>query len=375
MKQRFSHLGFWLTILLAMPLVSFAKNRYQSDLLAQMAESLQMKAVLDTMSDGSYIAQSKYKSHPLTVIVNHGEVEHIGYSVFTEEMRDGMPSPIYNFLERYALQADLPLKRIKTVERQLFEDDVTFTTGTIQTLASIWGQNGIGFTLENRQDKMCRATWTKDGKAYCSVCFPVNYNLYHGTDLVENQRRLVDDLRHVSDAKIGTAKELSKEQLTKLFEPNYFVLKNDSFYVASLNSNNYYVQEYDEQYKLLFSDRYPIESFANLLTTNSIDNEIQAQIKLVMYDFKSEVIKIPLVNFLHYFMQKGCQAYFGVIDRKDDDYTAELLMLKRDEGYCHSIKLTFNTGNVSSRSGIVTGRMNCYIPISKVKFLFEEKKK
>ena len=375
MKQRFSHLGFWLTILLAMPLVSFAKNRYQSDLLAQMAESLQMKAVLDTMGDGTYIAQSKYKSHPLSVIISHGEVEHIGYSVFTAEMRDGMPSPIYNFLERYALQADLPLKRIKTVERQLFEDDVTFTTGTIRTLASIWGQNGIGFTLENRQDKMCRATWTKDGKTYCSVCFPVNYNLYHGTDLVENQRRLVDDLRHVSDAKIGTAKELSKEQLTKLFEPNYFVLKNDSFYVASLNSNNYYVQEYDEQYKLLFSDRYPIESFANLLTTNSIDNEIQAQIKLVMYDFKSEVIKIPLVNFLHYFMQKGCQAYFGVIDRKNDDYTAELLMLKRDEGYCHSIKLTFNTGNVSSRSGIVTGRMNCYIPISKVKFLFEEKKK
>ena len=375
MKQRFSHLGFWLTILLAMPLVSFAKNRYQSDLLAQMAESLQMKAVLDTMGDGTYIAQSKYKSHPLSVIISHGEVEHIGYSVFTAEMRDGMPSPIYNFLERYALQADLPLKRIKTVERQLFEDDVTFTTGTIRTLASIWGQNGIGFTLENRQDKMCRATWTKDGKTYCSVCFPVNYNLYHGTDLVENQRRLVDDLRHVSDAKIGTAKELSKEQLTKLFEPNYFVLKNDSFYVASLNSNNYYVQEYDEQYKLLFSDRYPIESFANLLTTNSIDNEMQAQIKLVMYDFKSEVIKMPLVNFLHYFMQKGCQAYFGVIDRKNDDYTAELLMLKRDEGYCHSIKLTFNTGNVSSRSGIVTGRMNCYIPISKVKFLFEEKKK
>lgn len=375
MKQRFSRLGFWLTILLAMPLVSFAKNRYQSDLLAQMAESLQMKAVLDTMSDGSYIAQRMYKNHPLTVIINHGEVEHIGYSIFTDEIRCGMPSPTYNFLERYALQADLPLKRIKTVDRQLFEDEVTFTAGTIRTLASIWGLDNINFSLENRQDKMCRATWTKEGKTYCSVCFPVNYNLYHGTDLVENQRRLVDDLCHVSDAKMGAVKEMSKEQLTKLFEPNYFVLKNDSFYVASLNSNNYYVQENNEQYKLLFSDRYPIESFANLLTTNSIDNEIQAQIKLVMYDFKSELIKIPLVDFLHYFMQKGCKAYFGVIDRKDDVYTAELLMLKRDEGYCHSIKLTFNTGNVSSRSGVVTGRMNCYIPISKVKFLFEEKKK
>lgn len=49
-------------------------------------------------------------------------------------------------------------------------------------------------------------------------------------------------------------------------------------------------------------------------------------------------------------------------------------MLKRDEGYGHAIKLTFNTANVTSKSGTITGRMNCYIPISKVKFLFEEKK-
>ncbi len=375
MKQRLRHIGLGLTVLLAMPLASFAKNRYQSDLLAQMAESLQMKAVLDTMSNGSYIAQRTYKNHPLSIIVTEGEVEHIGYSLFSKEMRADMPSPVYNFLERYALQADLPLKRVKSVDRQLFEDEVTFTVGNIYRMASLWGVNNVGFSLDNVQDKMCRATWTKGGKPYCSVCFPVSYNLYHGTDLVENQRRLAEDLRRVSNVKVGVEKGISKEQLTKLFEPNYFVLKGDSFYVATLNSNNYYVQESNDQYKLLFSDRHPIESFANLLTTNSIDNDIQANIKLVMYDFKSEMLNIPLANLLHYFMSKGCKAYFGMIDRKDDQYTAELLMLKRDEGYCHTIKLTFNTANVSSRSGAITGRMNCYIPIAKVKFLFEEKKK
>lgn len=177
MKQIFREIGLGLAILLVMPLASYAKNRYQSDLLAQIAESLQMKAMLDTMSNGSYIAQQAYMSHPLSIIVNDGEVEHIGYSIFSKEMRSGMPSPIYNFLERYALQADLPLKKSKTVERQLFEDDVTFTVGNIHKLSSIWTMENLAFSLENLQDRMCRATWTDNGKNVCSVSFPVSYNL------------------------------------------------------------------------------------------------------------------------------------------------------------------------------------------------------
>lgn len=375
MKLKLLRIGLWLAVLVATPLASFTKNRYQSDLLVQMAESLQMKEELDTMGNGSYIAQKSYNSHPLSIIVANGEVEHIGYSIFSSDMRASMPSPVCDFLERLALQTDLPLKRIKTMSDQLTEDEVTFAVGNIHTLASLWSVNNSRFSLYKVQDKMCRATWTKNGKPYCSVSFPVSYNLYHGTDLVENQRRLMEDLRRVSNVKKDKEKGFSKEQLTKLFEPNYFVLKGDSLYVTTLNSNNYYVQDDNDHYKLLFSDRHPIESFANLLTTNSIDNNIQANIKLVLYNFKSEMINIPLASMLHYFMTKGCKAYFGMIDKNANQYTAELLMLKRDEGYCHTIKLTFNKDNVSSRSGTISGRMNCYIPISKVKFLFEEKKK
>lgn len=375
MKQIFCKIGLGLTVLLVLPFASSAKNRYQSDLLSQMAESLQMKTVLDTLSDGSYIAQQSYKSYPLSIIVSGGEVEHIGYSIFSKEMRAIAPSPVYNFLERYALQANLPLKRTKSVERQLYEDDVIFTVGNIYKLSSIWAMPNVNFSIDNREDRICRATWDQNGKVFCSVCFPVNYNLYHGTDLVENQRRLLDDLRRISVIQPKVNRAISKDKLVKLFEPNYFVLKGDSFYVATLNSNNYYVQEGNEQYKLLFSDRHPVESFANLLTTNSIDNSIQAQVKLVMYDFKSEMVNVPLVSLLNYFMSKGCKAYFGMIDKKNETYTSELLLLKRDEGYGHAIKLTFNTANVTSKSGTITGRMNCYVPISKVKFLFEEKKK
>ena len=163
MKQIFRKIGLGLAILLAMPLASYAKNRYQSDLLAQIAESLQIKNVLDTMSNGSYIAQRTYKSHPLSIIVEDGEVEHIGYTLFSKEMRIGMPSPVYNFLERYALQADLPLKRIKSVERQLFEDEVTFTVGDIHKLPYVCSMDNVCFSMDNLQNRMCCVTWTKNG--------------------------------------------------------------------------------------------------------------------------------------------------------------------------------------------------------------------
>ena len=211
MKQIFCKIGLGLTVLLVLPFASSAKNRYQSDLLSQMAESLQMKTVLDTLSDGSYIAQQSYKSYPLSIIVSGGEVEHIGYSIFSKEMRAIAPSPVYNFLERYALQANLPLKRTKSVERQLYEDDVIFTVGNIYKLSSIWAMPNVNFSIDNREDRICRATWDQNGKVFCSVCFPVNYNLYHGTDLVENQRRLLDDLRRVSVIQPKVDRGISKD--------------------------------------------------------------------------------------------------------------------------------------------------------------------
>lgn len=376
MIRIFHKINFCLILLLAIPWTAQAQhNRYQSDLLSHMAEALQMRSVLDTLTNGVYLAQHQYKSLPLNIIINEGEVEHIGYAIFPAEMRKANPSPVYNFLERYALQASLPLRRTKTVDRQLYEDDVTFTVGSISILPTLWGKDNVEFSLENLQQRICKATWSQNGKVICSVCFPVSYNLYHGTDLVENQRRLIEDLRRASVSVLDVEKSVPVEQLAKILEPDYFLQKGDSLYISSLNSDTYYVKGNDDEFRLLFSDKHPVESFANLLTTNSISNDIHATIKLVLYDFKSETIDVPLVNMLSYFKKKGCKAYFGIIQSEREQHTAELLLLNRDEGYCHTLKLNFSTSNVASRSGTISGRMNCYVPISKIKFLFEEKKK
>lgn len=376
MKRVFYRFYFGLILILIKAQISMAQeNRYHSDILVRMSDVLQMRATLDTLQNGVYVAWQTYKGKPLTVIVNDKEVEHIGYTIFSDEIRRAAPISVLNFLERYALELSLPLQGIKTVERRMFEDEVRFSVGGIEVLSELWEKKDLCFSLKSEHDRFYKATWTLYGNVLCSLSFPKSYNLLHGMDLVESQRRLAEELRLASSSVLGEEMHVDAQHLVKMFEPNCFLLKGDSIYLASLNNDTYYIKGEDNKFHLLFSEKHPLKSFSNLLTTNSIENDIQAMIKLVLYDFKNEIIRVPLVNMLNYFRNKGCRAYFGVIQSDKQYHTAELLLLNEQEGYCHVIKLAFNTSHVSSRAGIISGRMNCYVPVPKIKFLFKEKQR
>lgn len=373
MIQRFRHIDLVLTIAIVLsPSNAFAENRYGSDVLDLIAKSLQIKSTIDTLSDDTYIAWRGYNNHPLTVIVRNRTVEHIGYTIFSKELRYAMHSPTFDFLERYALEADIHVNRTKDFERQMFEDEVHFSVGSIHSLKNIYGDSTLNFSFDNLQDKVCRLKWLRNNDLFCSVSFPVDYNLYHGMDIAESQRRLAEDLLHTV-ASQSTTEKVTKEELLKLFEPNYYVMQGDSIYVAQLTDNKYFKEVNEGVYQLIFSDKYPVESFANLLTTNSIENDIQAYIKLILYDFKSTVINIPLTQLLTYFNRQGCKAYFGFIGKNDESIEVELLLTKQDEGYCHVIKLLCDINSIKKKTGIFQGRMNCFIPVSKIKSLFGNK--
>ncbi len=354
-------------------LPSEGRNSYQSDLLCKIATAMQIKEVTDTLGSGVYDAFLQYKGHPVSIVVGNNTVGHIGYSLFPKEMRSNIFPSVCNFVERYSLCSELPLYGAKTFKQQMTEDDVNFSIGSISMLPSFWGDSAISVSIETVLDKRYRLTWSKDGKPCCEMTFPIVYELLMGTDIVESQRRLIEDLCREQETSEGDSPSIiGKEQLIKLFEPNFYVLEGDSCYVASLNSNKYYKEGIDGEYNLIFSEMYPVESLANLFTSNEIENDIQAQIKLILYDFKSEVIDIPLVQLLEYFKSKGCKNYFGVIDKDDEQLTIELLVVNNDEGYCHTIKFVCATENIVDRGGVIHGRMNCYIPSSKIRCLFEE---
>ena len=142
-----------------------AQNSYQTDLLADMATSLKLADQLSTLKDGRYNTELFYKKRPLSVTVDGGRVSHIGYLLFSEEQRQLLQVPaVYNFLERYVLSIDLPLKREKSVEKQLAEDNINFTVGEMSDLRKQVGDTTLNLTIDNLSDRRYKVSWYRGDK-------------------------------------------------------------------------------------------------------------------------------------------------------------------------------------------------------------------
>lgn len=371
MKNKFCFIGLLFAFLWVNTSLLIAKNRYQTDILANMAESLKLSSKLDTLKDGCYKSEFSYKQRPLNVCVSNGKICHIGYVLFSDQQRQAFKSPVCNFLERYALAADLPLERKKAISRQLLEDDMNFAKGTFATITKLIGDTTLNVTMDNLNNKRYKVSWSKKEELYCSVDFPIGYDLLHGTEMNENERRIVEDILHTPLPAIQSV-SVKREQLLTTWQPNYFILPGESYYVDQLNTNRYYEKLKDGQFKLMFNQRYPLETLANLFTTLELENEFQLSVRLKKYDFNEDNFSVPLSQFVSYFLQQGCVPYFGVMSYEKTIAVCQLVMRNTDEGYCHTMKVTFDVEQLSDKKGEVTVRINSYVPTSKINFLFEE---
>lgn len=68
---------------------------------------------LAALPDGEHTAALMFMGTPVTLIKEKGIIEHIGYSFFSAEERLQSDPVVCCFLERYALEADLPAKGTK----------------------------------------------------------------------------------------------------------------------------------------------------------------------------------------------------------------------------------------------------------------------
>ena len=351
-----------------------AQNNCRTKLLSEMVKAMPSKTNLLKLESGEYEGVFSYKERPLNVIVSEDRtLLHLGYCLFPMSMRKEMPSPVYNFLERYALCADLSLSRLKTVEQDMVERGIVFNYGSLKELPSIVADPMIEFNVTALNDKYYSVNWSKDNKLCCSVKFPIDNCLLQGVAVDENEQILLDDLKNIKHSECIIDHKVLKEKLTRIIDSEYYIQPGDSIYMASLNSTQYYKAEDMAYCKLVFSEANPVESFANLLLTNNIENDYEVSIKLQMYDRKVANVTVPLCDLLEYFKRNGCKAYFGLVDKTKEQITALLLLIKKEDGYCHTIRFTFHVGDIGNRNGQITGRMSSFIPISRISNIFGEK--
>lgn len=353
--------------------VVVAGNGYRTDLLRRMATAMNIVSKADTMGEGVHYKALNYKDRPVTVTVERGRIVHIGCSLFPPEMKAALKSPVCDFIERYVLELSLPMKRPMPVARQLDEDGVFFRNGDLSTFARLQRDGDYNINVENLNDKRYTVSWNKDGHEVFAMNFPIEYELLNGTGMIENEQRLAEEIRLVNPA-VGKQSTPDDDVLKATWHGKYYVLKGEYYYTERLNTDKYYAKD-DDGLRLLYDKEFLVESLSNLLTTNGIDNEITIEICLKKYGFKEETITVPLRQWTAFCLDSGCVPFFGLIGIDNDVADCELIMRNKAEGYNHTMRLKVGLDVLKNRKGTVTARLNSYIPMARVKYLFDELKK
>lgn len=346
-----------------------AAIRYKTDLLQRMAAEMQIEKTIDSLGDGDHYGILFFKSKPLTISMREGVVMHIGYRIFREELRIINPTPVYDFLERYFLELDLPYQRPKTIDKQIKEDEILFTIGSINMLCDLYSVPEINITRHGIRG--WSVNWRDNGEIVCEIHFKNHYELLNGSEMEENERRLIENLanHHVKDT---IPISVSIDQLATTWLENYFILLGESYYTDNMTSNMYYRRESKDKFSLLYTDILPVESLANIFTSTQIQNDFNLNIKYVRHNLQRDIINVPLNVWTDYCLQEGCQPFFGVISQNESFINCLIIMKNELMGYIHTLKVEFPIEILNAKAGDVSARLVSYIPVSKIFNLFEE---
>lgn len=351
-----------------MPAAMFSAVKYATDRLEKIASRLDIAPRLE-QGDTAF----SYQNLQVHALKAGDEVKHIGYRLFVQDERRWFDLPVFDFLERSVLEADIPgILDDVTVERSLEEDGVQYANGNLRTLLTVAPDTTLSLVIENPDGRNYLLRWTDAaGEMVYAITFPIFYDLLHGTEMTENERRLWEGLSSNSieqrDTLIVDASMLMQDadSLVRVFE-------GEQYYFPENNSNRYYEYVDSARFRLICNERHPLYSLANLVTSTEIENGYQVKVRLIGYDYSDRFFNMPLSEFVDYFIKNGCKPFFGVIDADEKKITALLTMKNEKEGYCHNIRLTAPADIMRIENGEITARITPYIPISRILSLFDD---
>jgi hypothetical protein len=345
---------------------------FASEQLEKLAKEIGLSA---PTKDGVHYQATQYKGLPVTVIVKDGEVRHIGHALFTPFQRQFIDETQCNFLERISLAADIPDFYGIAIRQYLRDEKVEFLDGQLDYLKTILNDTTYIFQSTLVDGKTYIACWyTPSGnQRYLTLAYPANFHLITGLAMTEAENRLFGDIRRTQIEE--TEQFVPAEALMQCIGNGpVHLLKGSIFFLPELNSNRYYVKEGNGLFSLLYSEDYPLETLANLMTGIEIENQFVINVKLVKYGYQVDDFNIPLTNWLAFCIQSGCSPYFGIISQEENKIVGELIMQNEALAYCHVMKLTIDPSLLKERKGTFQARLNSYVPMSNVKALFNESK-
>ena len=340
------------------PLGTWAETTYRSTEIKRLVDILQLK--VDSLHEGTNIFH--LNNHPIKLVLKNGQVSFVGYSLFSDELKAIVHTPILDFLERYTLQLAYP-KKDRPREKMLREDRFKIEKGSLSDIVNIKIDDVFSYSCENRRYV---ASWIRDGQVLLSVSFPAEHELISGENKIESEKNVESDMLC---SQFDSIPSVNKSLLTPTAQQNYFIRRGELYLRNLFNSDSYYKCQNDSI--VLISDiSYPLESAANMMLCLQNQSSYVLKIKQVMYGFKKKYFDVPLNNWISYCQNNDCKLFFGVESFSKDMIRASVIAVNIAEEYNHLLFVNIPLTAIESGEGIIEAQLETFIPMHNVTNLF-----
>lgn len=296
--------------------------------------------------------------------INRGMIDHVGLSLFRDDLKAMADTPILDFLERYFLQLLHPGD--KSVEYLLRSDRVRFQRGSVRVIKQLCDSDAFSYSLEMGR---YQARWMRDGKPLLVVSFPKDYQLILGVDKIEAEQLLESDLEAAS-AQDMPQPAIDPHLLVASKQPGFYTLLGNSYQISKINDNLYFAGDSLQGYRLVRDVSHPLESAADMMLSPYTDGEFTLCIDQALYGYRRKQFTVPLKNWIRFCASQGCHLYFGV-EVSDGQHVKTSVFAVNDElGYAHVLVADIPMRVIDDGRGEIAARLDCYVPMQNVRNMF-----
>lgn len=337
-----------------------AQVTYRTPELRQLSNSIPLQ--INKASEGynhEVIGENNYVYH-----IENGTVDHVGISLFKDEIKSLAKTPILDFLERYFLQLSYPGG--KTVEYILRSDRFRFLKGNVQTIRQLNDSDAFSYDYEMG---LYHATWKRNGKTLLSVSFPKDYQLISGENKIEAEKLLEKDVENAANEE-KKQMIIDRHQLVGSQQKGYYTLQGNSYQISKITNNLYFKGDSIKGFTLVQDISHPLESAANMMLSQYAEGNFTLDINQTLYGYNRKHFTVNLKNWITFCLQHNCELYFGIEEVSNKIIKSSVFAVNDQMGYVHVLVAEIHLKVIDDGDGTINCRLDSYVPTNNLRNIF-----
>lgn len=335
---------------------SKAEINFSTKRLRTIAEKLSLSN-LDQLCIGTHTETYSYINCPLVIRVNEwDEIEHIGFWIFKQDsLRQKDPLPIYDFIERYLLELNMPDELDPAMRLMV---DKVHIIGDIEAFKSFNGEEAL--TIEYLDLRKYIVSWHSQQQSLLTISFDMDYQLMTGCNALELEYNLVRDISRYTCNSLSSQQVFVEQEMVS--NSDYYISKGECYLMDMVRNDLYYLKQGND-YELLYNTAKANQTITNIMLTPYAKGDFFLDARVDLYGYKEANITIDLKRWLCYCIDKGCIPFFGIKSKEEKALMGTVFMVNKKGGYNHIMSVEFPFENLSKGTGAIKVRLFAYIPM------------